>query len=288
MGKFCEQCGAPLEGVFCGKCGAKAGGAPGQPSVQGMGAPVQQPAPAKGTSPLLKIVFIVVGVLVILGILGGVGLYWAASKIKDKVETAAAEQGVNLKELAEQARSDASSSEGGDGCWLLPEDQASQLAGLAIVRAEPDPDADSSKLTCRYYADPEELGKLAQAETSAAMQAMKSSKGTNQAADIQQLERFTKGMIAGAAQAQNAEGLVFEVSVRRGGGKSDWAGVSIAGGALGGMEKIPGLGDQAVMAPMATGIYALKGDNFLELTMPALPGGRQKGIEIARAVLGKL
>jgi hypothetical protein len=39
---------------------------------------------------------------------------------------------------------------------------------------------------------------------------------------------------------------------------------------------------------MASGIYALKGDNFLELTMPALPGGRRKGVEIARTVLGKL
>ena len=94
--------------------------------------------------------------------------------------------------------------------------------------------------------------------------------------------------IAGAAQARNSDGLVFEITVRRGGGKADWAGVSIAVGALGGLEKLPGLGDQAVMAPLATGIYALKGDNFVELMMPALPGGRQKGVEIARAVLGKL
>jgi hypothetical protein len=263
------------------------GSAQAQPPVQNMGAPMPQPAPAKGSSPVLKIVFVVLGVLVILGILGGVGLYWAGGKIKNKVESVAAERGVSLKDLAEQGAS-AVSSEGGDGCWLLSQDQASRLAGIAIVRAEPNPDADSSKLSCRYYADPDELTKIAQAETSAAMAAMKSSKGTNQASDIQQLERFTKGMIAGAAQAQNSEGLVFEIAVRRGGGKSDWAGVSIAGGALGGMEKIPGLGDQAVMAPLATGIYALKGDSFLELMMPALPGGRQKGVEIARAVLGKL
>ncbi|MBE0659104.1 MAG: hypothetical protein IH602_15525 [Bryobacteraceae bacterium] len=287
MAQFCEQCGAPLNGVFCGKCGAKAGSAQPQPPVQNMGAPMPQSAPAKGSSPVLKIIFVVLGVLVILGILGGVGLYWAASKIKDKVETVAAERGVSLKDLAEQGSS-AVSSEGGDGCWLLSQSQASQLAGIAIVRAEPNPDADSSKLSCRYYADPDELTKIAQAETNAAMAAMKSSKGTNQASDIQQLERFTKGMIAGAAQAQNSEGLVFEIAVRRGGGKSDWTGVSIAGGALGGMEKIPGLGDQAVMAPLATGIYALKGDNFFELMMPALPGGRQKGVEIARAVLGRL
>lgn len=288
MGKFCEQCGAPLDGVFCGKCGAKAGGGQVAPGAQNTGAPVQaQPAPAKASSPLLKIVFIVLGVLVILGILGGVGLYWAASKIKNKVESVAAERGVNLKDLAEQGSS-AASSEGGDGCWLLPQAQASQLAGLAIVRAEPNPDADASKLTCRYYADPEELSKIAQAETSAAMEALKSSKGTNQASDLQQMERFTKGLIGGAARAQNQDGLVFEISVRRGGGKTDWAGVSIASGALGGMEKIPGLGDQAIMAPMASGIYALKGDNFLELTMPALPGGRRKGVEIARTVLGKL
>lgn len=287
MARFCESCGAPLDGPFCGKCGAKAGGAQAPPSVQTLGAATVPPAPAKGSSPVLKIILVVFGVLLILGILGGVGLYWAASKIKNKVETVAAEQGVNLKDLAEQGSS-AASSEGGDGCWLLSEAQASQLAGLSIVRAEPNPNADSSKLSCQYFADPQELAKLAQAEASAAMDAMKSSKGDNQAEGVQQLERLTKGLIGSAANAQGQDGLLFEISVRRGGGKTDWAGVSIASGALGGMEKIPGLGDQAMMAPLAASIYVIKGDNFLELTMPALPGGRRKGVEIARTVLGKL
>jgi hypothetical protein len=62
----------------------------------------------------------------------------------------------------------------------------------------------------------------------------------------------------------------------------------MASKALGSMETIPGLGDQAMMAPLATGIFALKGDSFMELGIAGLPGGRQKGVEIANAVLGRL
>ncbi len=287
MANFCEKCGAPMEGVFCGTCGAKAGEAQAPPSVQNMQAAPPAAAPRKGSNTVLKVVLAVFGVLVLLGILAGAGLYWAASKVKNKVQEVAEMSGVDLEKLASQG-SGSSSSEGGDGCWLLPREEAERLAGLTIVRAAPNPEADSSKLTCQYFADPDELRKVAQTQAGEAMNEMKRSDGPGQEAGTQQLEKFTKGLIASAAAGETGNGLLFELSVSKSGGKSDWAGVSMASKAMGMMQPVSGLGDQAMMAPMATVLFVLKGDSFLELTMPGLPGGREKGIEIARAIIGRL
>jgi len=287
VANFCEKCGAPMEGVFCGTCGAKAGEVQAPPSVQSMQGAAPAAAPAKGSNTVLKIVLAVFGVLVLLGILAGVGLYWAASKVKNKVQEVAEMSGVDLEKLAREG-SGSSSSAGGDGCWLLPRGEAEHLAGLTIVRAAPKPDADSSKLTCQYFADPDELRKAAQAQADEAMKAMKRSDASGAEAGAQQLEKFTNGLIGRAASGETGNGLVFELSVRKSGGRSDWAGVSMASKAMGMMQPVPGLGDQALMAPMATSIYALQGDSFLELAMPGLPGGREKGIAIARAILGRL
>lgn len=289
MAKFCMNCGAPMEGVFCGKCGAKATDATPQPSytpptVQGM---QPAPQPKKGSNTVLKVVFIVLGVLLVFAVIAGAGLYYAAMKVKDKVEQVASESGVNLKELASSGEQTAQS-EGGDGCWLLPREEAERISGFKIIRAEQNPEGDSSKLTCQYFADPAEVQKASQAQTDAAMQALKSSKGTNQAADLQEMEKFTKGLLSGAAGGGAGDRPLFEISVRRGGGKTDWAGVSMAGSAMGGMQKIQGVGDQALMAPLAVSLFVLKGDSFIEITIGGLPGGRQKGIEIAKAVCGRL
>ena len=65
---FCNSCGAPLnEGTkFCNKCGAAASGVPvafAQPIAPG-------PTPSKGGSSALKIILIIVGVIVLIGVLG--------------------------------------------------------------------------------------------------------------------------------------------------------------------------------------------------------------------------
>jgi hypothetical protein len=65
---FCNSCGAPLnEGTkFCSKCGAAVSGVPAafaQPIAPG-------PAPSKGGSSALKVILIIVGVIVLIGVLG--------------------------------------------------------------------------------------------------------------------------------------------------------------------------------------------------------------------------
>ena|SRR3974390_1718495 len=65
---FCNSCGAQLaEGTnFCSKCGAAVSGTPGgipQPIAPG-------PPPSSGSSSALKVILMIVGVIVLIGILG--------------------------------------------------------------------------------------------------------------------------------------------------------------------------------------------------------------------------
>jgi hypothetical protein len=64
---FCNSCGAQLaDGTkFCSKCGVAVAGAPaaGQPIAPG-------PSPSQGSNSALKIILVIVGIIVLLGILG--------------------------------------------------------------------------------------------------------------------------------------------------------------------------------------------------------------------------
>ena len=64
---FCNSCGAQLaDGTkFCSKCGAAITGAPGTPQAIAPG-----PPPSSGSSSALKIVLVIVGVIVLIGVLG--------------------------------------------------------------------------------------------------------------------------------------------------------------------------------------------------------------------------
>ena len=102
MAQFCTNCGSPVgENLkFCPQCGAQLGApaapapaaastaratAPGAPSAAAV-------APAKKGSPVLKIVLIVVGFFVVLGIAGTAAtvyfVYKAKQKVSSMVETA--------------------------------------------------------------------------------------------------------------------------------------------------------------------------------------------------------
>lgn len=103
MPKFCTSCGSPVEESvkFCLKCGAQVG-APAAPAPAAAPPPSAAPAvagtaaaaapAAKAGSPILKIVLIVVGVVVFLGVVGmvtcGYFAYKAKQKLTGMVETA--------------------------------------------------------------------------------------------------------------------------------------------------------------------------------------------------------
>src|SRR5215469_8746517 len=63
---FCNSCGAQLaEGTkFCGKCGAGITGGPATPQAIAPG-----PPPSSGSSSALKVVLVIVGVIMLIGVL---------------------------------------------------------------------------------------------------------------------------------------------------------------------------------------------------------------------------
>ena len=70
---FCNSCGATLtEGTkFCSKCGATISGNPsGMSTAAPTQTPMSAPPPSKGSSSALKIVLLIVGSIVLIGILG--------------------------------------------------------------------------------------------------------------------------------------------------------------------------------------------------------------------------
>lgn len=100
MAKFCTSCGSPLEETskFCMKCGtpAEAPGGPASapPPVAPAAGAVAAGAPpaAKAGSPVLKIVLVVVGIFVLIGVAGlvtcGIVIWKGKQKFDRVVETA--------------------------------------------------------------------------------------------------------------------------------------------------------------------------------------------------------
>ncbi len=55
-----------------------------------------------------------------------------------------------------------------------------------------------------------------------------------------------------------------------------------------GFEKLTGIGDEAWLGPMASILVFSKGDVGIELDLRMVPGGRNRGIRLARLIAGRL
>src|ERR1017187_4814788 len=110
---FCQSCGAQVTEAFCSKCGARAS----QPSLPSATPPAYtppapppqyapplqyaQPLPAAAKSGSgLKILFVVLGILCLMGVLAIGGGWFALHKVKQ----AAANHGIDLSSRSEERR----------------------------------------------------------------------------------------------------------------------------------------------------------------------------------------
>jgi len=88
MAQFCTSCGSPVEEnlKFCPKCGAQiAVPSPPAPAAAAPAAGGPAAAPAAKGSPILKIILIVVGLFVVIGIIGAAAGIYVVYKAKQKV-----------------------------------------------------------------------------------------------------------------------------------------------------------------------------------------------------------
>jgi zinc-ribbon domain len=186
MAKFCGKCGSPLNdtAVFCGSCGAQVPAGPPAPPAQSTAGVPPEPAytpvadtavpnnpvtgfapgpaipPGKKSNTLLKVIIGCVVLLFVGTALAVGGMWYAAQKIKEKANAAAA-QSPGLASvmgavggLAKSVASDDSPTEfKGDPCRFLSTQEVSQAIGITIIRAEGQDDG------CSYIAkgDPADM-----------------------------------------------------------------------------------------------------------------------------------
>ena len=148
---FCQSCGAQVTGAFCTKCGARANQAPPPPpSAQPPAYTPPPPPPQQYSQPLppaksgsgIKILFVVLGILAMMGMLAIGGVWYAWHKAKE----VAARSGIDLNGITEQHRGPVRRI---DACELLTKEDLSQILSLNVERAVST--GKSSHSSCRYY-----------------------------------------------------------------------------------------------------------------------------------------
>src|SRR5258705_13398936 len=127
--------GAPVGGTFGLDCGQRGGVAlmeaaaapappPHQPAV------VAAPAVAKSSNTLLKVILVVLGLFFVMGVVGMMGVWYVATKVRDK----AREYGFNDSVTAMRRGAARSMGESRDGCKLLSANEAASMLGKTIAR----------------------------------------------------------------------------------------------------------------------------------------------------------
>jgi hypothetical protein len=144
MAKFCGTCGAPLQetSTFCGACGARVVQAniPIAPSPVSALPPVSPLPPVKsGSSPVVKIILVVVLLLVVLGTLSVAGIFYALHLASRKAHEFSRQVRDSALSSVPSDSGTASALDGSVGtlgpgaCRLLSKEDVGRAIGVAIV-----------------------------------------------------------------------------------------------------------------------------------------------------------
>jgi hypothetical protein len=308
---FCQSCGSQVTGPFCTKCGARTGASPAAPAGAPQPSsytppppppPQYAPPPPQYSQPLpppsssgsgLKILFVVLGILGLMGVMFVAALMYGWHRVK---QTAAA-KGVDLNSFTETQRGPVRRL---DACALLTKDELSHILNLPIERIEGG--GRSSSSSCRYYSE-----EAAQRGADEAEQAMKklqeASKSGNQSPDaaenLKNVQNIIKGITSTAGGAQGGPMLSVEVHTEN--AKAVMASfklaMGLASGAMAGAdektqkimrEEVKGIGDEAMFGPMLSLFMFRQGDAAVQIDARTLPGGRDTILAIAKTISTKL
>ena len=291
MPAFCKNCGTPLAppSAFCVKCGAQTAAS----------APVASPAPVvtpgKGVS-LLKVGVIALSILALLGVMSAAGLYYAAHRLVKNIESVTGEGSVGnaMSSVASAARSASREhrhKEKLDGCLLMSKEDAAEILGVEITKADSQPTANHDGEHCDYYAKPRSVEEDAE-KTKQSLNALRDSKDgqPNDKAIADMVKNYSRTMV-------NAEGgqPYFTFTVDRDAGAAAFTGFkmgnSLASAASGGTaksEELAGLGDDASLGIGESMLCVRKGDAVIILELSQVPDGKTKGIAMARKILSRL
>ena len=269
MARFCTGCGSAIaDGAgFCTGCGALAAPVPSSSPA----------APPAGKSSLVKFLLIAAGVVVVLCGLALASLIAGGYWLKSKVERAAEQRGVNLSDFTSGQKG---SLRGTDPCSLLSAGEAAAVLQVSVTRAQRDGQA------CNYYIQP-----ASSAQKSASLEqaiGKLTEKSSGSAGGLADLERVAKQVTGGL----NDGSTPFLIVGYDEDGKAMMAATKLAMGLMGGgqsgAEKLTGVGDDAILGPMASTLAFLKNGVGVHIDLRQVAGGRARGIELAKIIAARL
>jgi hypothetical protein len=297
MARFCSGCGNQLADgtAFCQHCGARQAQAPPPqaqqqayypPPPQTSYAPAQAVPPGSSGSGV-KVLFVVLGIFVALGLLGIGATYYAIHRVKEVVVRTANENGIDLRSL-QSSNHNSSRTRAYKACQLLSKDQASRLIGEPIDHTEDQGES------CLYFGPAGLSAKLAKEVASDTFKRAQQAGGspTNNSEDVATAATdLARSMGMGANEGVSTDAPLIILAVSHDGkaqmtaitaGKAIFSGIPGAGGA-----EISNLGDRAIRLGNL-GLNVLQGETIIRIVPGPLPGANEKCIAIARAVLPKV
>lgn len=306
MANFCVKCGGSLDANagFCRQCGNPVSAA--QPPVPNAAPVYNNPPPATPAysnvppeAPLapttksgsaLKFLLIAFLIFAVLGVGSLVGIYYyAKAKVTDKMaefkEHTGVDVGAELEKVARSKPSSSSARDKRDACLMLTKQEAERILGIPLERVEAGSQAHSSEERCDYYA-PAGTAKVSAEQTAERLKQFgKSQSGNNGEVNLKELEGVLKGF---GASMNDGTAPILVVTIYRGDAHAAIVGLNL-GTALTGLkaEKVAGPWDEATMGPLNSLMTVRKGDNGFMLDLSQLPGGREKGLEIAKTIVEK-
>ena len=245
----------------------------------------------------MTILFVVLGVLGLMGAMAIGGVWFAWHKVKQ----AATNNGIDLNSFSETRRGPARQF---DACELLTREDLSQILNLNIERVEST--GRSTNSTCRYYSSAAQ--QRGSDDAAAAMKKLQEEtkagdSKTDQAAVTKDFGDLVRGITGAAGPAAGeTNGLVLTVGIDSQNARAAMAGFRLGMGLTGAIvmkgadpqgkamirEEVPGVGDEAISGPLLSLFMFRKGDVSVQLDARLLPGGRDAQIAIAKRIVSRL
>jgi hypothetical protein len=252
-----------------------------------------QPLPPRAKSGSgMKILFIVLAILCVMGLLGATGVWYAWHKAKQFAAT----QGIDLNGITETQRGPAHRY---DACDLLTKEDLSQILSLTVERA--DGTGKSTHSTCRYYSSgAQQRAQEEAAEAKKKIEDESKSGSVPDAQKVQDIGNMIRGITGAAGAAGDAPMLTIEVE--SGNAKATMTAFKLAMGITGAavnkdaapgapnlmQEQLKGVGDEASFGPLLSLSMFRQGNVAVQIDGRLLPGGREAQIAIAKRIFSKL
>lgn len=227
---------------------------------------------------MLAIVLIIVGFFVVMGIAGIVGVVYVSHRVKQRFHEIQEQSRPTEAESAASARARRVT----DVCALLPDADVSQAIGIPIVRS-----LSRNTKTCTYYAEGVASDFLAKKMA----QQHQTDMTPEQQKKMQSIiSGFSKNLGSDESASPNGQTPVLVVTLAPRGGKFQMGlmkPIFNSMGAIGQMNEIHGLGDEAISASDSL-LVVRKGDAVITFAYNYLVDGTPKAEILAREVLGQL